>query len=108
MVILISEISNLHSNYIKKDTPGKMFDASDSRVTASDVALLLRCHRIRCEQCDNQLPGKDDLYPMMMMYYFGLGTNSTRFHVEITIINFIYYYYLTIGGLGFGVWGLGV
>ena len=31
-----------------------------------------------------------------------LGTNSTRFHVEITIINFIYYYYLTIGGLGFG------
>ena len=34
-----------------------------------------------------------------------LGTNSTRFHVEITIINFIYYYYLTIGGLGFGVWG---
>ena len=36
-----------------------------------------------------------------------LGTNSTRFHVEITIINFIYYYYLTIGGLGFGVWGLG-
>ena len=36
-----------------------------------------------------------------------LGTNSTRFHVEITIINFIYYYYLTIGGLGFGVWGFG-
>ena len=34
-----------------------------------------------------------------------LGTNSTRFHVEITIKNFIYYYYLTIGGLGFGVWG---
>ena len=36
-----------------------------------------------------------------------LGTNSTRFHVEITMINFIYYYYLTIGGLGFGVLGLG-
>ena len=35
------------------------------------------------------------------------GTNSARFHVEITIINFIYYYYLTIGGLGFGDWGLG-
>ena len=33
-----------------------------------------------------------------------LGTNSIRFHVEITIINFIYYYYLTIGGLGFVVW----
>ena len=37
-----------------------------------------------------------------------MGTNSTRFHVEITIINFFYYYYLTIGGLGFRVWGLGV
>ena len=37
----------------------------------------------------------------------GLGTNSTRFHVEITIRNFIYYFYLTIGGLGFWVWVLG-
>ena len=37
-----------------------------------------------------------------MDYHIQLGTNSTRFHVEITIINFIYYYYLTIGGLGFG------
>ena len=34
--------------------------------------------------------------------HYSLGTNSTRFHVEITIINFIYYYYLTIGDLGFG------
>lgn len=77
MVILISEISNLHSNYIKKDTPGKMFDASDSRVTASDVALLLRCHRISCKQCDNHLPGKDDVYPMMM-YYFALNPPNSK------------------------------
>ena len=39
---------------------------------------------------------------MAVLAVTNLGTNSTRFHVEITIINFIYYYYLTIGGLGFG------
>ena len=88
MVILISEIRNLHSNYIKKDTPGKMFDACDSRVTASDVALLLCCHRIGCERCDNQLPGKDDLYPMMMMYYFALNPPTRKRKVSRCIVLF--------------------
>ena len=35
-----------------------------------------------------------------------LGTNSTRFHVEITIINFIIILLLFIFILFFGVWGL--